>query len=151
MSEFLPEQFAVPRCFCCGPENPSGIRLRFAKDDDATVRTTFTGPDDWTGWGRILHGGFQTLLLDETTSWAAFGALGERAFLTREIKVRFLRPVHVGIPLTITGRVTKDAGRLITVRGEIRDASGELLTEADAILVRMEEGAMRAALGDPAG
>ena len=84
MSELLSQHHAIPRCFCCGPENPSGIKLRFTKEDDDTVTTTFTAPDDWTGWGRILHGGFQTLLLDETMSWAAYGA--SDAILLRAIR-----------------------------------------------------------------
>jgi uncharacterized protein (TIGR00369 family) len=147
MGEMLPQQFAEPRCFCCGPENPSGLKLRFTKESDTSVRTTFTPPEDWTGWGRILHGGFQTLLLDETTSWAVFGALGERSIVTREITVRFLRPVHVGQTLTIVGRIAEDKGRAIVARGEIRNAAGEVLTEADAVLLRMDEQAMRAVIG----
>jgi uncharacterized protein (TIGR00369 family) len=147
MGEMLPQQFAIPRCFCCGPQNPSGLKLRFTRESDTSVSTTFTAPEDWTGWGRIMHGGFQALLLDETTSWAAFGALGERSFVTREITVRFLRPVHVGRPLTVVGRIVDDRGRAIVARGEIRDASGTVLTEADAVLLRMDERAMRAVAG----
>ncbi len=147
MGELLPQQAAAPRCFCCGPENPTGLKLRFIKDSDTSVSTTFTPPDDWTGWGRIMHGGFQSLLLDETTSWAAFGALGERSFVTRQITVRFLQPVHVGQPLTIIGRVTEDRGRTVLVHGEIRSAAGEVLTEADSVLFRLDEQAMRAVTG----
>ena len=150
MGEMLPQQAAAPRCFCCGPENPAGLKLRFIKESGTSVSTTFTPPEDWTGWGRIMHGGFQSLLLDETTSWAAFGALGERSFVTREITVRFLRPVHVGQPLTIIGRVTEDRGRVVLVRGEIRDAAGELCTEADSVLWRLDEAAMRAVTGQRA-
>jgi acyl-coenzyme A thioesterase PaaI-like protein len=150
MGEMLPQQAAAPRCFCCGPENPAGLKLRFIKESDTSVSTTFTPPDDWTGWGRIMHGGFQSLLLDETTSWAAFGALGERSFVTREITVRFLHPVRVGQPLTILGRVTEDRGRTVLVRGEIRSAVGELLTEAESVLWRLDEQAMRAVTGQHA-
>ena len=147
MGELLPQQRGNPRCFCCGPDNPSGLKLRFVKESGTAVSTTFTAPVDWTGWGRILHGGFQTLLLDETTSWAAFGALGERSFVTRELAVRFHKPVYVGEPLTITGRITGDEGRAIVVHGEIRNAAGELCTEADAVLLRMDEQAMRVVTG----
>ena len=148
MGELIPQQVAIPRCFCCGPENPSGLKLRFTKETDTAVSTTFTAPEDWTGWGRILHGGFQTLLLDETTSWAAYGALGERSFVTREIAVRFLRPVHVGEPLAIVGRIVEDRGRALIARGEIRNAAGEVLTEADAVLLRVAPGAMRDLSGE---
>lgn len=152
MGELLSDLVAAPRCFCCGPENPAGLKLRFSLDGEAGVRTAFRPPEEWTGWGRILHGGFQSLLLDETTSWAAFGALGERSFVTRRINVRFLRPVHVGQELTITARVTEDRGRTILARGEIRDPAGRLLTEAEAELQRLDPEAMRAVIaGEPPG
>ena len=150
MAEMLPQQAAAPRCFGCGPENPAGLRLRFTKESETSVSTTFTPPEDWTGWGRIMHGGFQSLLLDETTSWAAVGALGERSFGPREITVRFLHPVHVGQVLTIVGCVVEDRGRSVRVRGEIRSAAGELLTEADTLLWRLDEQAMRAVIGEHA-
>jgi acyl-coenzyme A thioesterase PaaI-like protein len=149
MGEVLSDGFAAPRCFCCGSENPSGLKLRFTKESDDGVSTTFEPPEDWTGWGRILHGGFQSLLLDETTSWAAYGALGERSFVTRRIALRFLRPVHVGQPLTIVGKVVEDRGRTILVHGEIRDPAGQLLTEAEAELQRLDAQAMRVVIGEP--
>lgn len=148
MDELLSDGLAVPRCFCCGPQNPSGLKLRFAREGGDGVRTRFTPPEDWTGWGRILHGGFQSLLLDETTSWAAYGALGERSFVTRSIAVRFLRPVLVGQELTVVARVTEDRGRTILARGEIRDASGRVLTEAEAELQRVDPETMRRLSGE---
>jgi hypothetical protein len=50
--EPLPE--ASGRCFGCGPENPSGIKLQFVKEGPLTLSARFTPPKDWTGWGRII-------------------------------------------------------------------------------------------------
>jgi len=138
MSELLPPQHVVPRCFGCGLENPAGLKLRFVREDERTVSTTFTTPAEWTGWRTLVHGGFLALLLDETTAWAAWALGGERAFLTRELRLQFRRPASVGEPLTIRGTLGADDGRQITVAGAITNARGELLTEAEALLVRVD-------------
>jgi len=139
----LPVQHEVPNCFVCGPENPSGLKLRFRKMDDVTLGTEFTAPDEWTGWGRMLHGGFHGLLLDEIMSWVAWGLMDVKAFVTREMTVNYLRPVYVGRPLTVIGRLEEDLGRDIIVRGEIRDAEDELLTESRGVIRRVDPDRMK--------
>jgi acyl-coenzyme A thioesterase PaaI-like protein len=120
--------------------------LKFRKESSTAISTQFTAPEHWTGWGRILHGGFQTLLLDETMSWVPFGLQGERSFVTREITVRFQRPVYVGEPIRIVGSLEEDKGREVFTRGEIRDRDGHLLTEAKGILTRLKPEVMEALL-----
>jgi acyl-coenzyme A thioesterase PaaI-like protein len=136
--ELLPEQSLVPNCFCCGLENPSGLRMRFFKEGPASVSAEFTPPEFWTGWGRMMHGGFHGLLLDETMAWVVFGLLKEDAFVTREMTVRYHRPAFVSTPLKIFGYLVEDAGREIRVRGEIQDEFGNVLTSATATLVRLD-------------
>ena len=58
IGELLPAQIDVPRCFVCGLENPSGLKLHFRKEGPNAVSTWFTPPKDWTSWGNIMHGGF---------------------------------------------------------------------------------------------
>jgi uncharacterized protein (TIGR00369 family) len=145
--ELFSDDAAASNCFCCGGQNPHGLHLRFVRDGEKGVRTTVTLPDYWTGWGRILHGGFQSLLLDETTSWAAYGALGERSFVTRDIAVRFLKPVYVGKPLTVVAHVTEDRGKTLLVHGEIRDESGQVLSSAEATLQRIDPKNRAAVIG----
>jgi acyl-coenzyme A thioesterase PaaI-like protein len=136
--ELLPEQSLVPNCFCCGLENPSGLRMRFFKEGPTAVSTEFTPPEFWTGWGQMMHGGFHSLLLDETMAWVVFGLLNENAFVTREMTIRYHRPVFVSMPLKIFGYLVEDAGRKIIVRGEIQDESGNVLTSAVATLIRLD-------------
>ena len=144
--ELLPAQKGVPMCFCCGLDNPHGLKLRFRKESPTSISTQFTAPEHWTGWGKILHGGFQTLLLDETMSWVPFGLFGERSFMTKEITIRFLRPVYVGEPIRISGSLEGDRGRELITRGEIRDRDGHLLTEATGILARLKPEVMESLL-----
>lgn len=138
----LPVQTDVPRCFVCGLENPSGLKLRFRKEGPSSVSTQFTAPYDWTGWGNILHGGFQALLLDEITAWVPFGLWNERAFVTKEMCIRYVRPAYVETQLFIVGYLVEDMQREIIVRGEIKDERGSILSEARCTLVRLSEEAM---------
>jgi uncharacterized protein (TIGR00369 family) len=138
IGDLFPVQYEAPRCFACGPDNPAGIRLRFRWESEDSVSTRFTAPKEWTGWGDIMHGGFQSLLLDETMAWAAFGALGVKAFVTKELKLEFIRPVMVGRPLQVFGKIVSDDGKVIQAVGRIRDDSDTLLTAATAAIVRVD-------------
>ncbi|PKN89309.1 MAG: hypothetical protein CVU51_00980 [Deltaproteobacteria bacterium HGW-Deltaproteobacteria-1] len=142
MGELLPVQTDVPRCFVCGLENPSGLKLRFRKEGPTSVSTQFTATYDWTGWGNILHGGFQALLLDEITAWVPFGLWNERTFVTKEMRIRYVKPAYVEMPLFIVGYLVEDMEREIIVRGEIKDERGCILSEARCTLVRLSKEAM---------
>jgi acyl-coenzyme A thioesterase PaaI-like protein len=146
--DLLPEQDLVPNCYCCGPENSEGLHLRFTRENPTTVSTEFTPPEYWTGWGRIMHGGFHGLLLDETMGWVVFGLLGLQAFVTQEISVRYHRPVYVGQPLRIEASLVEDSGRAIRVRGEIRDGNGAVLTSASCTIIRLEAERMESILSN---
>ena len=144
IGELFPVQYDAPRCFACGPDNPEGIRLRFKKESEDRISTRFEPSVHWTGWGDIMHGGFQSLLLDETMAWVAFGLKDVKAFVTKALKVQFLKPVKVGRPLTVYGIFQGDDGKTITATGEIRGPDGELLTSAEAEIVRTDPGRLAA-------
>lgn len=141
----LPVQTIVPGCFGCGQENPSGIKLRFYQEGPKTVSTSFTPPDDWTGWGKVMHGGFHGVLLDEAMAWASFGLMNEKGFVTKEMTIKYIRPVYVGWPVIVYGHIVEDRGREIIVRGEIKDETGNLLTEGSSILIRVDPESLKRA------
>jgi acyl-coenzyme A thioesterase PaaI-like protein len=138
IGELYPRQYISPLCFACGPESPTGLKLRFKKESEDCVSTSLAPRPDWTGWGDILHGGFQTLLLDETMSWTAHGILGLSAFVTKDLIVRFLQPVDVYQQLKVFGFIVDDDGKTIKTRGELRDNKNKLLTSAEATIVRVD-------------
>lgn len=142
-TELLPAQTSVPRCFACGSDNPSGIKLRFTKENETTISTRFTPPYDWTGWGNILHGGFHALLLDEVTAWVPFGLWNEPAFVTKEMSIKYIKPAYVEQPLYVLGYLIEDLGRKIIVKGEIRDENGNVLSEATSTIVRLDPEVMK--------
>lgn len=123
-------------CFACGRANPYGLHLDFEVARDRAM-TRFTALREHTGYDGAVHGGIVSALLDETMGWAIFhqGIWG----VTGKLSVTFRKPVPVGEELAVTGVVTKGTRRAIETHGELRDADGALLAEADALFLVMPE------------
>ncbi|MFW0786396.1 PaaI family thioesterase [Gordonia sp. CPCC 206044] len=77
-----------------------------------------TLPIQFQGPPKTLHGGFVSVLLDETLWHAVRTASGGMSF-TRELTVSYERPVPLAVPLAVRGRVTSVDGRKTYAEGEI--------------------------------
>ncbi len=138
VGELYPVQSDVPHCFVCGPENPAGLKLRFRKESPKSPSTTFKPPPEWTGWGDIMHGGFQALVLDETMSWVAFKLTDVTAFVTRDIQLRYLRPVKINQELAVVATLEDSDGTLIKTSGRLIGENDKTLTSATATIQRVD-------------
>jgi len=115
--EYLPHSSG---CFLCGDENGCGVRTRFFVERDA-VRTRLTLPQHLNGYKNVAHGGVLAGLLDETMGWAAtVFSQGHPFYVTGELTVKYLSPVFVEEEIEISGRLIKDAGRIVYGAGELR-------------------------------
>ena len=125
-------------CFACGTANPIGLNLSFYGIGDA-VCTDITLEKVHEGWENMAHGGIVTTLLDEVMSWAIM--YSKKVFLvTRNMKIKYIRPVMIGTPLTITGRLTDDSEPpKIRAKAEIRDAEGRLFVRSSAEFVELSK------------
>jgi len=115
--EYLPHSSG---CFLCGEENLSGVRARFfVEGNDVLGRVIL--PRHLNGYKSVAHGGVVAALLDETMGWAAtvFGKT-HPMYVTGELTVKYLAPVHVGEEIEVRSRLVNDAGRLAYCEGEIR-------------------------------
>ncbi len=121
-------------CFGCGDENPHGLALRFRLEDGRAV-AEFAPPAHLQGYPGYVHGGGVATMLDEAMGWAVYGR-GVWA-MTARLAMRFRRSVPVERPLTVSGWVTRDRGRFLEVRSELRSQSGALLAEAEGLFVRV--------------
>lgn len=120
------------KCFACGPENPIGLHLHFEPDGDG-VRAGVTLAPQFQGWRGIAHGGVAMALLDEAMAHAA-GAAGHRG-LTASLSARFRKPVPMGEPLVITGRVAGQRHKIVFLEARVTDAHGTLLLEGEGKFV----------------
>ena len=120
-------------------QHPRGLRLKFrATADGIELHAPFTPEREHEGFTRVVHGGIISSLLDEAMAWAIYAR--NRWAVTGRMSVSFRRPVEVGVPTVVVGRVVSDRGRLIDAEGEVRRAAdGEVLASATATFVRVPE------------
>lgn len=55
-------------CICCSPTNPLGLHLEFWEDGEDII-THWKPSSHYQGWLNTLHGGIQSMLLDEVAGW----------------------------------------------------------------------------------
>ena len=133
----MPLDLNVPiddgRCFACGPENEIGLRLHFERNgDDGVIARTQLAPE-FQGWQGIAHGGIALSLLDEAMAHAA-GAAGHRG-VTASMNARFRKPVPLGVPLQIEGRVKWTRRNVLELQASVTDESGTVLVEGEGRFV----------------
>jgi uncharacterized protein (TIGR00369 family) len=121
-------------CYVCGLENESGLKIPFRKTGEGASRADYVARPEHAGWPSIIHGGLIFTLMDEAVAWACTYA-GRRC-VTAKAEARFREPARVGMPLVITGVVTRKSGLALRARAEIHvgDETGPLLAELDAVM-----------------
>jgi acyl-coenzyme A thioesterase PaaI-like protein len=95
----------------------------------------FVAQREHQGYPGFVHGGIVSALLDEAMGWATYGR-GIWA-VTGRMQMRFRGVVPVSEQLEVRGRITKDRGRTLELMAELRDASGTLLAESEALFFRV--------------
>ncbi|RJX33391.1 MAG: PaaI family thioesterase [Desulfurivibrio sp.] len=111
-------------CFGCGPTNKAGLGMRFFSDGDSVVSRVAV-PEHLCGWGRVVHGGVISTMLDEVMGWTAIHLL-QRLVLTKSLQVQFERPVFSGEMLWLAGRIReKISEREALMTGELFNPAGE--------------------------
>ena len=116
------------KCFGCGKENPIGAKLKFYEDSENSIQTTFTAPETWGGWGEIIHGGLQTVLLDEISAWTAISLLSIYG-LTVKAEIEFFHPVYCNEKLVIKGKIEEVKGKDIRISSSIMTEDGMICTK----------------------
>jgi len=119
-----------------GAGNPIAPPMRIEIGED--------GAEGWCTLGQIyegpptyVHGGVSAMLIDQLLGHAA--ASTGHPGVTRDLSVRYRRPVPLNVPLRVWGHVTGVEGRHISVVGGITTVSepGLPLVEADARFTRL--------------
>jgi acyl-coenzyme A thioesterase PaaI-like protein len=129
----MPAHYA--RCFGCGPELASGLRLRMTALDGVAVRSSFEVAEHHEGAPGLAHGGVLAAALDE--------ALGSLLWLMRSpavtgrLEVDYVAPVPVGRRVVIDARCTAVDGRKIYTEGvgRLDHADGEVAIRGAGLFV----------------
>lgn len=127
-------------CFGCGSENHSGLHMTFETNGEQ-IRSKITVPPQFRGWSKLVHGGVISTILDETMSWAAI-YLSKKFILTKQMTIRFLRPIYVGSSLCAVGSIKENSGeRKAIVTAELFDTHCKLCasSEGEFVLFSQEQ------------
>jgi uncharacterized protein (TIGR00369 family) len=79
----------------------------------------------------LVHGGIIALLLDELAQWTMIGRLG-RMGLTREISVRYLKPVLTNTEIIVEAQIVTQDDKEVVLRSTIHSIDGVLLAEGES-------------------
>lgn len=121
------------KCFACGPDNETGLRLRFERAHGEGVHARTVLRSEFQGWQGIAHGGVALALLDEAMAHAA-GAAGQRG-VTASMNARFRKAVPLGVPLDVEGHVRWMRRNVLELYASVKDESGTVLVEAEGRFV----------------
>lgn len=124
-------------CFVCGVENVYGLQLDFYETKPGEVMVETVVPDRFQGYPGVVHGGIVASLVDETLGRVHMGnEMNKPRFMfTAKLSVQYRKPVPTNKPIKIVGYAIKVKRRSATSVAKIYGLDGELLVEADAILI----------------
>ena len=125
-------------CFACGTNNPIGLKLDFYRQGNSICSDVVLSKNH-VGWQDMAHGGIISTLLDEVMSWTVI--YFKKAFsVTRQIQVRYLRPVPVEVPVTVKGAITSDkTSRSCRAEAILLDYEGNILAKGEGEFVILSE------------
>lgn len=135
-------------CYGCGRLNDHGLRVRSFWEGDETVAEVVPRPYHMAIPG-FVYGGFVASVIDCHSTGSA-AAAAHRAnggapdsgpyprFLTGTLKVEYLAPTPLGVPLLLRSRILEVKGRKVTVATQLF-ANEKLRARGEAILIQVPE------------
>ena len=131
-------------CFVCGLANPFGLKLRFFETSPGEITADYTVSEEYQGYPGVVHGGIVAAMLDEISGRALMNGDPPRFMFTARLDIHYRKNVPVGQPLHLVGKAGTTKRRSATATGQIFDAQGMLLAEAEAVLVDIPENVIQA-------
>ena len=120
------------KCFGCAPHNPWGLKMEFYEEGEEII-SRWTPDARYQGWHDTLHGGIQSVLLDEIGGWVIIRKL-QTAGVTSKMDTRFLHAVSTtGGEVTLRAHVKEIRRNLVTVEATLSDAEGKVCTISQMI------------------
>jgi len=144
--DYYPDDLS--HCYGCGRLNEHGHQIKSYWDGEETVCTFHPQPYH-TAIPGFVYGGLIASLIDchgtGTAAAATYRAEGRAMgteppvrFVTASLRVDFLRPTPMGVPLEIRGTVKEIKGRKVVV-GATLSAEGEVCVRGEVVAVRLPE------------
>jgi acyl-coenzyme A thioesterase PaaI-like protein len=144
--DYYPDDLS--HCYGCGRLNEHGHQIKSYWDGEESVCTFHPQPYH-TAIPGFVYGGLIASLIDcHGTGTAAAATYREEGramdteppvrFVTASLRVDYLRPTPIGVPLEIRGTVKEITGRKVVV-GATLSSQGEVCARGEVVAVRLPE------------
>ncbi len=122
------------KCLGCAPDHPFGLKLKFYLDEaNRQVVSEWNPNHNFEGYNEVIHGGIQSTLLDEISSWAVYVLL-ESAGFTARMQIRYHRPLQVNDgPVRLTAHIENFEKGLATIEAKLINKNGDLCSQGTLI------------------
>ncbi len=120
-------------CFVCGTLNPKSIGVKWYYDENNEIYCDTVLTNEQQGPPNHAHGGASAALLDEAMGFAAW-VTGYK-IVSVNLNINYLKPIPLGVPIRIHGKIQNKDGRKIFAKGEISFENGEIAVEGTSILI----------------
>lgn len=135
-------------CYGCGRLNKEGLHIQTRWDGEESV-CLFTPRPSHIAIPGYVYGGLLASLIDchgtGTAAAASYRAEGRSMdtnpplrFVTASLKVDYLKPTPLGVPLEVRGTVKEVKGKKVTIAATIT-ANGEVCVRGEVIAVRIPD------------
>jgi acyl-coenzyme A thioesterase PaaI-like protein len=146
VQDYYPPDFS--HCYGCGRLNERGHQIKSRWDGDETV-AIFTPEPYHISIPGYVYGGLLASLIDchgtGTAAAASYRAQNREPgtepplrFVTASLKVDYLKPTPLGVPLEIRGRALEIKGRKVVVSATI-SAGGIVCVSGEVVAVQVPE------------
>lgn len=125
-------------CFVCGGENPVGLKLNFFSPEPGQVCVNLWIPSEYQGYPDVVHGGIIAAILDETGGRSQM-IDSTRFMVTAQLNIRYRLPIPTETDLLAIGMAGEYRGRVSHAHSQIQNLAGEILAEAELVLVEIPE------------
>ena len=120
------------KCFGCAPQNDCGLKMEFYQDGGEVLSVTRLDPK-YQGWIDTLHGGIQSVMLDEICAWAAIRHTGSTG-VTMSMETHFRKSVHTTDKyVVLRAHVIEERRNILTLQATLHDSAGRLCSEAKCV------------------
>ena len=116
-------------CFGCAPNNEHGVRMEFFEDGDEIV-SIWKPETQFQGWLNTLHGGIQSVLLDEICAWVVVRKL-QTTGVTSKMETRYRKSISTNDSHVVLRAQIKEVKRnIVIIDAKLYNNNNELCTEA---------------------
>jgi acyl-coenzyme A thioesterase PaaI-like protein len=146
VQDYYPDELS--HCYGCGRLNEQGLQLKSFWDGEQAV-AIFTPRAYHMAIPGYVYGGLIASLIDchgtGTASAAAYRAAAREMgsdpplrFVTASLRVEYVRPTPLGVPLEVRGTVREISGRKVVVEATVA-AGGQVTARGEVVAVQMPD------------